>query len=189
MGNTDSIPVISQTKSIFQVITGDIEGASQTLKNFAETGIIASQITSFIHVARGDYEAARKTQIKFEKGMESLADSIPVAGHVKGIIHYALGENEKGDAAMKSASGTALTAAAGAAGFIAGGPVGGAAAAVAASQAYDGLVTGIDTAVNGDREDGRPRYHGSWDTFDKIGRGEASSGDVFDLATGLHLML
>ena len=185
MGNTDSIPVISQTKSIFQVITGDIEGAGQTQKNFAGTGRIASQITSFIHVARGDYEAARKTQIKFEKGMESLADSIPVAGHIKGIIHYALGENEKGDAAMKSASGTALTAAAGAAGFIAGGPVGGAAAAVAASQAYDGLVTGVDTAVNGDREDGRPRYHGSWDTFDKIGRGEASSGDVFDLATGV----
>nr|XP_022291620.1 uncharacterized protein LOC111102957 [Crassostrea virginica] len=185
MGNIDSLPVISQIKSLYQVMTGDIEGARQTQKNFAETGIIASQITSLIHSANGDNEAARKTQIKFAKGIESLVDSIPYFGHIKGGIHYALGQKEKGDAVMKSASGTVLTAAAGAAGFIAGGPAGGAAAAVAASHAYDGIVTGIDTAVNGPREDGRPRFHGYWDTYDKIGRGEGSSGEIFDLAAGI----
>ncbi|XP_071178047.1 uncharacterized protein [Mytilus edulis] len=185
MGNIDSIPVISQVKSLFQVMSGDVDGARHTAEKFAETGIIASQMTSLIHVMNGDEEAARETQKKFGKSMESLADSVPVVGHIKGSIHHIVGQKEKGNSVFKSASGSFLTIPAAVAGTIVGGPAGGAAAAVVASQAYDGIVTGIDTAVNGQREDGRPRYYGSWDTWDKMGRGETTAGDEFDLLAGI----
>ena len=44
MGNTDSIPVVSQVKSLVQVIAGDQEAAKKTQENFIRTGIIASQV-------------------------------------------------------------------------------------------------------------------------------------------------
>ena len=49
-------------------------------------------------------EQARDLQEKFAKDMERVVDSIPVAGHIKGGVHYALGENEKGEESMKAAS-------------------------------------------------------------------------------------
>lgn len=187
MGNIDSLPVISQVKSLVQVMSGDVDGARHTAENFANTGIVVSQITSLVHVMNGDDEAARETQKHFGKSMESFADSMPAVGHIKGSIHHGLGQTEKGNSAFKSASGSLLTIPAVVAGTIVGGPAGGAAAAVVAGQAYDGIVTGIDTAVNGQRKDGRPRYYGSWDTWDKMGRGETSSGDTFDLLAGMGL--
>ena len=45
-------------------------------------------------------------------------------GHVKGIIHYAVGDNEGGDEAMKAATRTSGVIAGGMGGFIVGGPVG-----------------------------------------------------------------
>ena len=47
MGNTDSIPVVSQVKSLVQVIAGDQEAAKKTQENFIRTGIIASQVSTF----------------------------------------------------------------------------------------------------------------------------------------------
>ena len=44
MGNTDSIPVVSQVKSLVQVIAGDEDGARKTQENFIRTGIVASQV-------------------------------------------------------------------------------------------------------------------------------------------------
>ena len=35
MGNADSVPVVSQTKSLVQAISGDAEGARKTQENFA----------------------------------------------------------------------------------------------------------------------------------------------------------
>ena len=48
MGNTDSIPVVSQVKSLVQVIAGDEEAAKRTQENFIRTGIIASQVCFII---------------------------------------------------------------------------------------------------------------------------------------------
>jgi 7-keto-8-aminopelargonate synthetase-like enzyme len=45
MGNTDSVPVLSQVKSLVQVIAGDEEGARKTQENFLQEGIIASQVS------------------------------------------------------------------------------------------------------------------------------------------------
>ena len=49
MGNTDSVPVVSQFKSLVQVASGDEEGARRTQENFIRTGIVASQINSLVH--------------------------------------------------------------------------------------------------------------------------------------------
>lgn len=130
MGNTDSLPVFSQTKSLVQAVSGDIDGAKETQKTFLETCIIASQLTSLVQCLNGDNEAARNTQIKFLKSVELFVDSVPMAGHIKGGIHYAIGQKEKGHSAMKSARGTVVSITAG---------VWGASSAVAASKLYDGL--------------------------------------------------
>lgn len=184
MGNTDSIPVLSQIKSIVQVISGDAKAAKKTQENFRDTAPVVSQITSVVHAANGDHEAARNVQEKFAKGVESFVDGAPVIGHIKGGVHYALGDKDRGDEIMKGASRSFLTIPAGVGGFVAGGPAGGAAAAIAAGQAYDGIVTGVDTAVNG-KVNGSPRYYGSWATYDRIGKGKASTGEVFDTVAGI----
>ena len=44
MGNVDSIPVVSQMKSLFQVIAGDAIGAKATQEHFARQAPIASQV-------------------------------------------------------------------------------------------------------------------------------------------------
>lgn len=36
----------------------------------------------------------------------NLADAIPVVGHIKGIVHYAVGDSEGGQKAMYQATGT-----------------------------------------------------------------------------------
>ena len=52
MGNTDSIPVVSQVKSLVQVIGGDENGALKTQENFIRTAPIAAQINSLVHHIR-----------------------------------------------------------------------------------------------------------------------------------------
>jgi hypothetical protein len=49
-------------------------------------------------------------QEKFGSDVSDVIDSIPTTGHAKGGLHYALGQNEKGDIVMKSASRTAAAA-------------------------------------------------------------------------------
>ena len=58
MGNIDSVPVVSQVKSLVQVIGGDEEGARKTQENFSRTGIVASQVHSLVlsaQVIRASY--------------------------------------------------------------------------------------------------------------------------------------
>ena len=50
MGNTNSIPVISQVKSLVQVIGGDADGARRTQEEFSRTAPIVSQARSFAHL-------------------------------------------------------------------------------------------------------------------------------------------
>ena len=49
MGSINSVPVVSQVKSLVQVIAGDEAGAKQTQEEFARTGIIVSQFNSLGH--------------------------------------------------------------------------------------------------------------------------------------------
>lgn len=78
---------------------------------------------------------------------KSLADGIPIVGHIKGGIHYALGDEAKGAQSMKSASRTVGVIGGGVGGFFVGGPAGSVAGGIAGGAAVDGIVTGIDSAV------------------------------------------
>ena len=149
MGNVlDVCPVVSQVKSLVQVIGGDEEGARLTQENFSRQLPVVSQVRSLVEVATGDVEAARETQRQFGEGMSDLADGIPVVGHVKGGIHYAFGDSVGGACAMKAASRTAGVIGGGAGGFLVGGPVGAVAGGIAGGAAVDSMTTGIDSAVH-----------------------------------------
>ena len=49
MGSINSVPVVSQVKSLVQVIAGNETAAKQTQEEFARTAIIVSQFNSLGH--------------------------------------------------------------------------------------------------------------------------------------------
>ena len=144
----DAIPFLSQTKSLFQAVCFDFEGARRTQENFSRQCPVVSQVRSACEWAQGDSQAARETQKECLGFISDVVDGIPAVGHVKGGIHYALGDRDGGDKAMKSASRTTGVMGGGVVGFFAGGPIGAAAGGVAGGLAMDGLTTGIDSAVH-----------------------------------------
>ncbi|KAF1763166.1 hypothetical protein GCK72_011432 [Caenorhabditis remanei] len=137
MGNTNTIPVVSQVKSTIQLVTGDVEGAARTQERFFHEGIGVSQLTAVAYAATGNVKKAEET---FDRGMNTISsavDGIPVVGHVKGAVHYAMGDGDKGDRSMLSASRTASVMVGGAAGFVVGGPVGAVAGGMATGSSFD----------------------------------------------------
>ncbi|CAG0902615.1 unnamed protein product [Darwinula stevensoni] len=69
MGNIDSVPILSQYKSLVQVITGDAEGARETQENF-------------IH-----------TNPEFVNGLQEFVEG--TLDHVDRVIYHILGERER----------------------------------------------------------------------------------------------
>lgn len=137
MGNTNTIPVVSQVKSTIQLVTGDAKGAAETQEKFFHEAIGVSQITAVAYAISGNEKKAEET---LERGLTTLsntADGIPVVGHAKGLVHYAMGDDEKGDRAMMASTRTAAVVGGGAGGFLLGGPVGAVAAGVASGNAFD----------------------------------------------------
>ena len=55
--NVDSVPVVSQTKSLVQAISGDTEGARKTQENFSRQCPVVSQTRSLVEVSMGDTDA------------------------------------------------------------------------------------------------------------------------------------
>lgn len=96
-----------------------------------------------------DPKAARETQLEQLRFLSGVADSLPVVGHIKGAIHYGVGDKESGDNAMKSASRTTASIGGAVGGFFVGGPVGSALGAASAGYAMDGITTGVHSAVDG----------------------------------------
>ena len=180
MGGVNSIPVISQTKSAVQAIAGDSKAAEETQREFLNTCPGFSQGTSFYHWYHGDNDAALQTQLKFGRSMSDFANGFPVVGHVKGGIHYACGDREGGDNAMKSASRSTGVIIGGVAGGLVGGPVGAVAGGIAGGAAVDGVTTGIDSAVHGEY-----RPAGQVAAVTNMVEGKAKVGDVFDSAVGV----
>ncbi|KAJ3129052.1 hypothetical protein HK098_002644 [Nowakowskiella sp. JEL0407] len=143
----DWIPVVSQVKSAVQALSGDTEGAKQTQENFIKRCPIISQCNSAVHLALGDTKTATEVQQSFlTEFLDPAVSSLPVLGHLKGGVHYALGEKEKGDECMKTATRTTAVMGVGVmtggAGFAAA-----AAAGIAAGVAVDGITTGIESKL------------------------------------------
>ncbi|XP_071961555.1 uncharacterized protein [Antedon mediterranea] len=180
MGSTDSIPIVSQIKSLIQVISGDKEGAKRTQEHFLHTFPVLSQITSAVQAIEGDSEGAKETQEEFAESLGHFADGIPVLGHIKGAIEYATGNKAAGDASMKAASRTLGVIAGGAAGFFAGGPAGAFLGGIAAGAAMDGIITGVDSAVH-------HKYtpYGEVSVVTNMVNGHYDPGEEFDFVAGI----
>lgn len=177
MGNTDSLPVVSQVKSAVQAIAGDTEGARQTQLNFVKGCPIVSQAVALGAVIGGDTKYAKESQVYFGKNLMNMADSIPVVGHAKGAIHYACGDTEGGDNAMKAASRTVGVAAGGIGGFVVGGPVGAVAGGISGGMAMDTIISGADSAIHGEK-----RLYGHINSLDRAIDGKMTAGEAFDWA-------
>ena len=155
----DYIPIISQVKSAVQAICGDEEGARKTQHKFTKSFPGISQVRGVVELAMGREEEAIDT---FKAGGAFL-DGIPVVGHVKGVVHYACGDKEGGDAAMISSSRTTGVIGGSVGGFLVGGPVGAAAGGVAAGALMDSVTTVVDSAVHGET-----RTHGAINAVEQI---------------------
>jgi hypothetical protein len=147
----DSFPILSQLKSLVQVIAGDEEGAKKTQENFAyeNTFPVLSQLVSAAYAINGELDKAKALQEKFAAEVGSLTDSIPVAGHIKGVVHYGMGDNDKGDLSMKKASRSVLVGAGGVVGMVTCGPACAAAGGIAGGVAADSIITIGDGLVKG----------------------------------------
>lgn len=78
-------------------------------------------------------------------------------GHISGGIHYAVGDKDGGDQAMKAASHSTAVMAGGIGGFFIGGPIVAVSLGIGAGAAMDATITGIDTAVHWkEKEEVRP---------------------------------
>jgi len=144
----DAIPVISQLKSAVQAIFGQLEEAEKTQINFSRQCPVVSQIRSAVEASLGDQEAARETQLECLGFICGVVDALPAVGHIKGGIHYAVGDNESGAIAMKAASRTTTVVTSGIIGFAVGGPVGAVVASTVSAPVYDSTVTIIDTVIH-----------------------------------------
>ena len=164
----DIIPGISQIKSVVQLAFGDKEGAKQTQENFLKECPIVSQVTSVVQLVSGDSEGAAETQKRCGKTLLKMADGIPVVGHAKGAIHYAFGDKEGGNNAMKSATRSTGVMAGGVAGFCVGGPAGAVAGGI-----YGGAVLDTTTTIITNTPSG---YIAAIDNIVK----NPNPGDIFD---------
>ncbi len=182
MGNTDSLPVVSQLKSAVQAMSGDLEGAKRTQENFSDQMPVVSQVKSIAQAASGDAEGARRTQEAFGNGLKDMSEGIPVVGHVIGAGYYIAGDTSEGDKAMKAASRTVGVVAGGVGGFMAGGPVGAFAGGVAGGAAMDGIITGVDSAVHHET-----KPYGNIEVISNMAEGKSTSisGDAFDVVAGV----
>lgn len=167
----DGIIGVAQFKSLVQLIAGDVDGARQTQENFLNQAPMISQYKSLYHLIDGNEEAARETQeIFLNNTITPMVESTPVVGHIKGAVHIALGEEERGVEIIKGAT----TSTAMAVGGIIAGPAG----AIGAGIASDALITGIDSAL-----DGEYKPFGLVDYASNIDH--LSVGEHFDTVTGL----
>ncbi|KAM6489438.1 Fungal fruit body lectin domain containing protein [Amanita muscaria] len=116
-----TIPLISQLKSAWQFVTGDAEGAKETWHQFTEAWSHPGQ------------------------QIADMANSIPLIGHIKGIVHLIRGEKDEFWQAEEAATRTLVVLGAGALTVSTGGAAAPILAGVVAGLAYDGAVTGIES--------------------------------------------
>jgi len=176
----DSIPIVSQVKSAVQAIGGDSNGARQTQENFSRGFPLVAPVRAVVEHASGNHEEAKKTWSYLGKNYEGWVDGTPGLGHIKGGIHYAIGDTQRGDEIMKAATRPIGVLAGGVAGAIVAGPVGAAVGGIAGGAAMDGVITGVESAINKEYVP-----HGYVSTATKLVKNEASQGEYQDAIDGL----
>jgi len=184
----DWVPGVSQTKSLIQVASGDIEGAKQTQRNFTNGCPIISQAKSIHYFLKRNPQKAKEIQKTFIRNagtfLNEAMNSTPFVGHVKGAIQYALGDREGAREAIDGSSHVLGAMIGGTGGFLVGGPTGAFVGGIVGGNAVDLALTGIDSA--------RKRTfspHGCIETISDLRKGNSKSktGDAFDLTMGFMI--
>lgn len=135
MGSVESCPVLSQAKSLVQVITFDVDGSLQTQTIFMKRCPGVSQAYSLgrlsaagIFGLMGDVDGmedqwaqAKEAQVECADEIGGVINLVPVVGHVKGGALYLKGDVQGATAAMTAATHTTGQIIGSLAGGIAGG--------------------------------------------------------------------
>lgn len=137
MGNVNAVPVVSQVKSLGQVANGNSEGARITQEDFTKLCPVISQTRSLVHSMSGEHDKALEIQQEFGKNLNIAIESVPVLGHIKGGVHYALGDDVEATSAIKRATKPIGIVVGGAAGMVLGGITGAREGAELGIQAID----------------------------------------------------
>ena len=175
-------------------VCGDDKGAKKMAnaagnawKEYSETNLIAAPVKLISLDIQGKHCERLELKKSFGNIVSSFVDGIPVVGHTKGIIHYALGDKERGHKAIEASTrSTAVLGAGIATGGLGGGLALGAIAGLGTGVAYDATATGIDKAVNG--KDSPLHGHMNLANADKMNPNEIISsvfGVVGDAMTGM----
>ncbi|XP_045106169.1 uncharacterized protein LOC123501414 [Portunus trituberculatus] len=128
-----------------------VDCAGKSWREYSETSALAAPINAIIHDSKGDHKKAMKIRDSYLNAASSCADGIPVVGHAKGLVHYAMGDVQKGHKSMEASTRNVAVLGAGlATGGLGAGVAIGAVAGIGAGVAYDATATIVDDAVNGE---------------------------------------
>ena len=125
------------------VATGAMAAASG-----ATFGRVDTLNKTVVKLAKHTVEAAVESGKVVIHTTNEVANGMPVIGHIKGGIHYAIGDRKSGNEAMKKASRSTGVVVGGVLG-VSGGPVGMVAGGIAGGAVMDGITTGVESAVEG----------------------------------------
>lgn len=125
------------------VATGAMAAASG-----ATFGRVDTLNKTVVKLAKHTAEAAVESGKVVIHTTNEVANGMPVIGHIKGGIHYAIGDRKSGNEAMKKASRSTGVVVGGVLG-VSGGPVGMVAGGIAGGAVMDGITTGVESAIEG----------------------------------------
>jgi len=122
MGSVESCPVLSQAKSLVQVMTFDLDGSLETQSIFIKRCVGVSQVNSLVRVCAAgvcrlvdDFDGvddqlnkAREAQVECADDIGVIINYIPVVGHLKAGAHYLNGDAQDATDAVTSATHTTV---------------------------------------------------------------------------------
>lgn len=172
----DVVPVVSQAKSLVQLLSGDAEGGRNTQLNFVDVGLGASQLRSLYHLATGDPDKALAVQKRFRENVTPVLETMPIVGHVRGIADVLDGHVERGISTLKRTTATT--------GAVLGAVMGGRTFAVWGATAGNLIAVGLMYLVEENAADGSGSPSGKLlDHPVTPGPRSAAERETFDTAT------
>jgi hypothetical protein len=126
------------------------------------------------------------TQAKFfnatKESVECILNGTPIIGHAKAMAHYAMGNPESGNKAMKAATRSAGVIGGGSLGMMAGGPTMAITGAIIGGAYVDGITTQVESVISSEY-----RPNGLFYVYDRLKKGEATPAEKFDAVVGVMM--
>eukprot|EP01084_Bolivina_argentea_P207864 354571_1 len=186
---TDTVPVVSQVKSILQLLFGQTTQALETQVNFVDATPLLSQLKSIYEIlVSKDLPKAIETQKKFLIITNATIDGIPLIGHIKGLGHYIIGDFQNGNNSMKRSSRTTVVILCGYFACTIIVPTTATLETTCAISSIGSMIGGLsmDTLItlieNVIKKDGS--LHGHYNTFNNILKNPFDIGSLFDAIMG-----